>query len=125
MKIAPTLSVPILSLAAIVLLNGCASVPSAPTVMVLPGAHKNFNEFQNDSLSCQQYAQGVVAPAASAVAIAQDRAQEKAHFVRCGVPCAPYAVIETAEQLAAVPAGIKRREGIPEAPAPTIEKMVT
>lgn len=43
-----------------------------------------------------------VAPAASAVAIAQDRAQEKAHFVRCGVPCAPYAVIETAEQRAAV-----------------------
>lgn len=45
-----------------------------------------------------------VAPAASAVAIAQDRAQEKAHFVRCGVPCAPYAVIETAAQLAAVDA---------------------
>ena len=47
-----------------------------------------------------------VAPAASAVAIAQDRAQEKAHFGRCGVPCAPYAVIETAEQLAAVPADL-------------------
>ncbi|SDO82056.1 5-(carboxyamino)imidazole ribonucleotide synthase [Rhodoferax sp. OV413] len=43
-----------------------------------------------------------VSPAASAVAIAQDRAQEKAHFVRCGVPCAPYAVIDTPEQLAAV-----------------------
>jgi 5-(carboxyamino)imidazole ribonucleotide synthase len=43
-----------------------------------------------------------VSPAASAVAIAQDRAAEKAHFVRCGVPCAPYAVIETAEQLASV-----------------------
>ncbi|MDA8523606.1 5-(carboxyamino)imidazole ribonucleotide synthase [Acidovorax sp. NCPPB 4044] len=47
-----------------------------------------------------------VAPAADAVAIAQDRAQEKAHFVRCGVPCAPYAVIETAGQLEAVPAGL-------------------
>jgi 5-(carboxyamino)imidazole ribonucleotide synthase len=44
-----------------------------------------------------------VAPAASAVAIAQDRAQEKAHFDRCGVPCAPYAVIDSAAQLAAVP----------------------
>ena len=43
-----------------------------------------------------------VSPAASAVAIAQDRALEKAHFVRCGVPCAPYAVIDTPEQLAAV-----------------------
>lgn len=44
-----------------------------------------------------------VAPAAAAVAIAQDRAQEKAHFDRCGVPCAPYAVIATSAQLAAVP----------------------
>ncbi len=43
-----------------------------------------------------------VAPGAEAVAIAQDRAQEKAHFVRCGVPVAPHAVIETATQLAAV-----------------------
>jgi len=43
-----------------------------------------------------------VAPGAVAVAIAQDRAQEKAHFDRCGVPCAPYAVLETAEQMAAV-----------------------
>ena len=44
-----------------------------------------------------------VYPAAAAVAIAQDRAAEKAHFVRCGVACAPYAVIETAAQLASVP----------------------
>jgi 5-(carboxyamino)imidazole ribonucleotide synthase len=44
-----------------------------------------------------------VAPGAEAVGIAQDRAREKAHFVRCGVPCAPYAVIETAAQLADVP----------------------
>jgi 5-(carboxyamino)imidazole ribonucleotide synthase len=35
------------------------------------------------------------------VAIAQDRAAEKAHFVKCGVPCAPYAVIESAAQLEA------------------------
>ena len=47
-----------------------------------------------------------VAPGAAAVAIAQDRAQEKAHFGRCGVPCAPYVVIETAQQLADVPASL-------------------
>jgi 5-(carboxyamino)imidazole ribonucleotide synthase len=44
----------------------------------------------------------LVAPAASAVAIAQDRAAEKAHFVHCGVPCAPYAVIDTPAQLETV-----------------------
>ncbi len=43
-----------------------------------------------------------VSPGAEAVGIAQDRIKEKAHFVRCGVPCAPYAVIETADQVAAV-----------------------
>jgi len=43
-----------------------------------------------------------VAPSADAVAICQDRAAEKAHFGRAGVPCAPHALIETPEQLAAV-----------------------
>ena len=43
-----------------------------------------------------------VAPAGAAVAVCQDRAREKAHFNGCGVPCAPHALIETADQLAAV-----------------------
>ncbi|MEF9964135.1 MAG: 5-(carboxyamino)imidazole ribonucleotide synthase [Comamonas sp.] len=61
-------------------------------------------EFENvPAAALNQLAQSLpVSPAGSAVAIAQDRAAEKAHFVKCGVPCAPYAVIETAEQLAAV-----------------------
>ena len=45
-----------------------------------------------------------VAPGADAVAICQDRSLEKAHFGRCGVTCAAYSVIETAEELAAVDA---------------------
>ena len=47
-------------------------------------------------------AQRPVAPDADAVAICQDRAAEKAHFVRCGVPCAPHALIESEAQLAAI-----------------------
>ncbi len=47
-----------------------------------------------------------VSPAARAVAIAQDRAAEKAHFTACAVPCAPYAVIDSAAQLAAVDAAL-------------------
>lgn len=43
------------------------------------------------------------APSADAVAIAQDRIKEKAHLARSGVPVAPYAVIESAAHLAAVP----------------------
>ncbi|OGA82340.1 MAG: 5-(carboxyamino)imidazole ribonucleotide synthase [Burkholderiales bacterium RIFCSPHIGHO2_01_FULL_63_240] len=43
-----------------------------------------------------------VAPSGAAVAVCQDRAREKAHFVGCGVACAPHAIIETPAQLAAV-----------------------
>jgi 5-(carboxyamino)imidazole ribonucleotide synthase len=43
-----------------------------------------------------------VSPSAEAVAIAQDRAAEKAHFVKCKVPVAPFAVIDTPQQLAGV-----------------------
>lgn len=61
-------------------------------------------EFENVPAQALQAlaAQRFVAPAAAAVAVCQDRAAEKAHFQSCGVPCAPYAVIESAEQLAAV-----------------------
>jgi 5-(carboxyamino)imidazole ribonucleotide synthase len=64
-------------------------------------------EFENvpaDALA-QLAATLPVSPAASAVAVAQDRAREKAHFVTCGVPVAPYALIDTAEQLAALLVG--------------------
>ena len=47
-----------------------------------------------------------VAPSPQCVALCQDRAVEKAHFERSGVPCAPYAVIEAASQLADVPASL-------------------
>ena len=55
-----------------------------------------------------------VAPSAQAVGIAQDRVREKAHFAGCGVPVAPYAVIETAEQLAKVVAESSAALGRPE-----------
>jgi 5-(carboxyamino)imidazole ribonucleotide synthase len=54
-----------------------------------------------------------VSPSAASVAIAQDRVAEKAHFVACAakngadaITVAPYAVIETADQVAAVPADL-------------------
>ena len=65
-------------------------------------------EFENvpaESLSLLAE-QRPVAPGAAAVAVCQDRAAEKAHFVRCGVPCAPHAVIDSADRLAAVDADL-------------------
>ena len=66
-------------------------------------------EFENVPASALQAlaAARPVAPGAAAVAIAQDRIQEKSHFMASAgvadVRCAPYAVIETPEQLQAVP----------------------
>ena len=61
-------------------------------------------EFENvPAQSLAALAQTVtVSPGADCVAISQDRAREKSYFANCGVPVAPYAVVETAEQLAAV-----------------------
>ena len=69
-------------------------------------------EFENVPAASLQTlaAQRPVAPGAAAVAIAQDRIQEKSHFIAsagvAGVSCAPYAVIETVAQLQAVPADL-------------------
>ena len=46
------------------------------------------------------------APRAESVAVCQDRAKEKLHFARCGVACAPHAVIESEAQLRSVDAGL-------------------
>ncbi len=63
-------------------------------------------EFENVPAAALQTLAGErpVAPRAEAVAVCQDRAAEKRHFARCDVPSAPYALIETAAQLDAVPA---------------------
>jgi uncharacterized protein YceK len=40
----------------IVLLSGCATIPTGPTVMVLPGYGKTFQQFQVDDARCRQWA---------------------------------------------------------------------
>jgi hypothetical protein len=39
-----------------VLLSGCATIPSGPSVLVLPGTGKSFDRFQADSALCRQFA---------------------------------------------------------------------
>jgi len=38
------------------LTTACASVPTGPSVMVLPGTGKNFDQFQHDDAVCRQWA---------------------------------------------------------------------
>jgi len=46
----------ILPVAAVMLLTACATVPSGPSVMVLPGSGKSFDQFQSDNAVCRQFA---------------------------------------------------------------------
>ncbi len=43
-------------LTALLAASGCASLPSGPSVMVLPGAGMSFDQFRNDDVICRQYA---------------------------------------------------------------------
>jgi hypothetical protein len=43
-------------LVASLFLGACASIPAGPSVMVLPGTSKDFNQFQVDDGACRQYA---------------------------------------------------------------------
>jgi len=42
---------------ALVVLSGCATMPSGPSVMVMPGPGKPFEAFQADDFACRQWAQ--------------------------------------------------------------------
>jgi hypothetical protein len=44
------------SLLMVSLLASCASMPSGPSVMVLPGSGKTFDRFREDDAYCKQYA---------------------------------------------------------------------
>ncbi len=43
------------SLSAPLLLGACVSMPSGPSVLVLPGSHSRFDQFRNDDVVCQQF----------------------------------------------------------------------
>ncbi|TCS32605.1 hypothetical protein EDC30_12129 [Paucimonas lemoignei] len=41
---------------AVLLLAACVSMPEGPSVMVLPGTGKNFDQFRADDFECRRYA---------------------------------------------------------------------
>lgn len=51
-----TASRAIVSVSALLLLTACATVPTGPSVLVLPGSGTNFDQFQADDAVCRQWA---------------------------------------------------------------------
>ncbi|MDP1666214.1 MAG: hypothetical protein Q8L79_13970 [Methylobacter sp.] len=41
-------------LISVFLLGACSTMPGGPSVLVLPSADKNFDQFHNDDLTCRQ-----------------------------------------------------------------------
>ena len=56
------------SLAGVLALAGCVTVPTGPAVIALPGTAKSFDQFRADDVSCRQYAQYSLGPGAERVA---------------------------------------------------------
>ena len=54
-------------------LSACASAPTGPSVMVLPGAGKPFEQFQADDSLCRQWATQQIQTTQSADTPAQRR----------------------------------------------------
>lgn len=46
----------VIAAVSLVLLGGCATAPTGPSVLVLPGSDRNFNDFRADEADCRQYA---------------------------------------------------------------------
>ena len=46
----------VLSVAALLALGACVTVPSGPSIMSLPGTGKSFDQFRADDFECRQYA---------------------------------------------------------------------
>jgi outer membrane lipoprotein SlyB len=53
---------------AVLMLSGCATLPTGPSVMVLPGADKTFEKFQAEDVTCRQWASQRIGTAPQEVA---------------------------------------------------------
>lgn len=55
-------------IAGALVLAGCVTVPTGPSVMALPGTAKSFDQFRADDVACRDYAQYSLGPGAEQAA---------------------------------------------------------
>ena len=107
---APVAAVRGSALAVSLVLAGCATYPTGPSRMALPGTGADFTQFQTDDMSCQSHAQR-----ASGALSAQQSAQKSAvdsAVVGTVVGAAAGAAIGAATGSPAVGAGIGAGSGL-------------
>ncbi|HEY5292561.1 MAG TPA: glycine zipper family protein [Burkholderiales bacterium] len=47
-------------LAALLMLGACTTIPTGPSVLVMPGTGKSFDQFRGDDADCRQFAQSQI-----------------------------------------------------------------
>jgi hypothetical protein len=98
------------------LLAGCSTVPSSPSVMVLPGTTRNFEQFRSDDGECRQYASAQIAGKSSSSEGAT--AQQRYDFAYQQCMYARGHQIPAARGSAARPAGTTAAPTSPPPPPP-------
>ena len=92
------------ALAALLGLAACVSVPTGPSVMVLPGTNKSFDEFRFDDGTCRQFAYEQIG--GQTAAQAQENSAVTSAAVGTAVGALAGAAIGGNSQGAAVGAGV-------------------
>ena len=72
------------SLVWVLLLSACSTMPSGPSVLVLPGTGKDFDQFHNDDQMCRQFAHNQIAGAQKEPNSEEDGQQNyDIYYVQC------------------------------------------
>ena len=93
-----------LSVALPALLAGCVAMPTGPSVMVLPGTGRSFDQFRADDYACRQYSQSQIG--GQTAAGAQQDAAVKSAVVGTAIGAAAGAALGGHGSDAAVGAGV-------------------
>lgn len=59
-------------------LGGCATIPSGPSILVLPGSGKTFDQFQADNVVCRQFAEAQVGGTGASAALEKSQVKSAA-----------------------------------------------
>jgi hypothetical protein len=75
----------IFSATAVLAITGCASLPTGPNVMALPGTGVSFDPFRNDDTLCEQYASTQVGGGTGTASGSEQEMQERydVAYVQC------------------------------------------
>ena len=89
--------------AGVLLLGACTVMPVGPTVMALPGSRMSVEQYQADTVDCQNYANSVVSSASGGVAANADNRAASSAVSGAAVEAGPASCAACFERVPALP----------------------